>query len=107
MSEALAFMKAMADGNRLRVVYTLLERQELCVLPMPPSRDSGPSEVTGVGYSSAGPATLAMRAGASRVFGDFPFHEASFLGGASNLRGFAENSFAGDAWMRRWPAILM
>lgn len=31
MSETLALMKALADGNRLRVVYALLERQELCV----------------------------------------------------------------------------
>lgn len=31
MEETLAFMKALADGNRLRVAYALLDRQELCV----------------------------------------------------------------------------
>jgi len=31
MSETLAFMKALADGNRLRVVRALLDHPELCV----------------------------------------------------------------------------
>lgn len=41
--------------------------------------------------------TLALRAGAQDVFGTFPFHEAAFLGGSSDLRGFREQRFAGDA----------
>lgn len=31
MDETLAFMKALADGNRLRVVAALMEHEELCV----------------------------------------------------------------------------
>jgi hypothetical protein len=41
--------------------------------------------------------TLAARAGARKVFGDFPFTEAAFLGGAETLRGYAAQRFAGDA----------
>jgi hypothetical protein len=39
--------------------------------------------------------TLALRAGAHRAWGTFPFHEASFLGGSSTLRGWDEQRFAG------------
>ena len=39
--------------------------------------------------------TLALRAGANRVWGTFPFHEAAFLGGSSTLRGWDEQRFAG------------
>ncbi len=48
-------------------------------------------------YLSAGPATLALRGGGAKVWGMFPFHEAAYLGGATTLRGFSENRFAGDA----------
>jgi len=41
--------------------------------------------------------TLAVRAGAKKVFGTFPYFEAAYLGGSSDLRGFAEQRFAGDA----------
>jgi hypothetical protein len=47
-------------------------------------------------YLTAGP-TLALRAGGKKVFGTFPFQDAAYLGGASTLRGFAEQRFAGDA----------
>lgn len=40
---------------------------------------------------------LALRAGGSRVFGDYPFHEAAYLGGRETLRGWQEQRFAGDA----------
>ena len=40
--------------------------------------------------------TLAMRAGARKVFGRFPFHESAFLGGADDLRGWDQDRFAGD-----------
>ncbi|GEM_PF-2512399 len=49
------------------------------------------------GYASAGPATLALRVAGEKVDGEFPFYEAAFLGGASNLRGFNLNRFSGDA----------
>jgi len=41
--------------------------------------------------------TLALRAGGSGVFGDYPFFEAAFLGGGSDLRGYRRKRFAGDA----------
>ncbi len=41
--------------------------------------------------------TLALRAGGANVFGTFPFHEAAYLGGGSDLRGFYKERFAGDA----------
>lgn len=39
--------------------------------------------------------TLALRAGGTRVWGTFPFHEAAFLGGSSTLRGWDEQRFGG------------
>jgi len=43
--------------------------------------------------------TLALRGGATKVFGGFPFHEAAFVGGEEDLRGFRKERFAGDAAM--------
>lgn len=40
---------------------------------------------------------LALRAGASRAWGDYPFQEAAFLGGSGTLRGYHAQRFAGDA----------
>jgi hypothetical protein len=40
---------------------------------------------------------LALRAGARRLFGEYPFHESAFLGGATNLRGLRPQRYAGDA----------
>lgn len=49
--------------------------------------------------------TLALRGGAKKVWGEYPFHESAFLGGPgfvgvglsdSQLRGFRKNRFAGD-----------
>jgi hypothetical protein len=41
--------------------------------------------------------TLALRAGGKRVWGDYPFFEAAFVGGAATVRGLREDRFAGDA----------
>jgi hypothetical protein len=41
--------------------------------------------------------TLALRGGARKVFGDYPFFEAAFIGGASTVRGLREQRYAGDA----------
>ena len=41
--------------------------------------------------------TLALRVGGQRVWGTFPFQEAAFVGGASTLRGWGEQRFAGRA----------
>ena len=41
--------------------------------------------------------TLALRVGGKHVWGDYPFHEAAFLGGSSTVRGFRNDRFAGDA----------
>lgn len=46
--------------------------------------------------TSFGP-TLALRAGGKKVWGDFPFFESAFVGGASNVRGLREQRYAGDA----------
>lgn len=41
--------------------------------------------------------TLATRVGARRVWGQFPFPEAAFIGGSGTLRGHHTQRFAGDA----------
>jgi hypothetical protein len=41
--------------------------------------------------------TLALRAGAKKVWGGFPFFESAFLGGASTVRGLRTQRYAGDA----------
>lgn len=41
--------------------------------------------------------TLALRAGGQKVWGDYPFHEAAYIGGPRTLRGYHENRFSGDA----------
>jgi len=52
-------------------------------------------------YLSASGATLApvlaLRLGGRRVWGDYPYQDAAFLGGDEDLRGFLQNRFAGDA----------
>jgi len=40
--------------------------------------------------------TLALRAGGKRVWGDYPFFEAAFIGGSSTVRGLRAQRFAGD-----------
>ena len=40
---------------------------------------------------------LALRAGGMKVFGDFPFQEAAFLGGNTTIRTLYPQSYAGDA----------
>jgi hypothetical protein len=65
--------------------------------------ENGPfGDVHGVasGYWTLGGAsapTVAVRAGARKLWGDFPVHEAAFLGGSRTLRGFPSDRFAGDA----------
>lgn len=41
--------------------------------------------------------TLALRAGAAHVAGDFPFYEAATLGGESTLRGYRSTRFSGHS----------
>jgi outer membrane translocation and assembly module TamA len=41
--------------------------------------------------------TLAVRAGGKKLWGDFPVHEAAFLGGSRTVRGYPYQRFAGDA----------
>lgn len=40
---------------------------------------------------------LGLRAGARKVFGDFPFQEAAFIGGRANVRQLDPQRYAGDA----------
>jgi outer membrane protein assembly factor BamA len=64
-------------------------------------RTYGSGEVTAEAFASAaslpGKPTLAVRGGSRRVWGDYPFFESAFLGGASTLPGYHTNRFAGDA----------
>lgn len=40
--------------------------------------------------------TLALRAGGKRVWGEYPFEEAAFIGGHETVRGFRSDRFSGD-----------
>jgi hypothetical protein len=61
----------------------------------------GAGEVTAEAFASTtslpGKPTLAVRGGGRRVWGDYPFFQSAFLGGASTLPGYHSNRFAGDA----------
>jgi hypothetical protein len=41
--------------------------------------------------------TLGLRVGGKQVWGDYPFHEAAYLGGSDTVRGLRKQRFAGDA----------
>ncbi|HEY0016707.1 MAG TPA: BamA/TamA family outer membrane protein [Longimicrobium sp.] len=57
----------------------------------------GEAHAMAAAYLSAGAGpVLAVRAGGRQVWGDFPFHEAAFLGGSATLRGHSGQRFAGD-----------
>lgn len=49
------------------------------------------------GYLGSQRAILALRVGGAKVWGDYPWFEASDLGGSANLRGFSNRRFTGDA----------
>ena len=49
------------------------------------------------GYLAGRSAMLAARVGGRRVWGEYPWFEAAFVGGSKNLRGYRKNRFAGDA----------
>jgi|tagenome__1003787_1003787.scaffolds.fasta_scaffold20977171_3 hypothetical protein len=60
----------------------------------------GSGEVNAEAFASAAlplQPTLALRVGGRRVWGEFPFFDSAFLGGASTLPGYNSNRFAGDA----------
>ncbi len=40
---------------------------------------------------------IASRVGGGKTFGNYPFYDAQFLGGGSNLRGYNRERFSGDA----------
>jgi Omp85 superfamily domain len=40
---------------------------------------------------------LVLRFGGEKIWGDYPFYEAAFLGGTTSLRGYDKQRFAGDA----------
>jgi hypothetical protein len=57
----------------------------------------GEAHAMGAAYLSTGAGPiLAVRAGGRQMWGDFPFHEAAFLGGSATLRGHSGQRFAGD-----------
>jgi hypothetical protein len=41
--------------------------------------------------------TLALRAGGGKIWGSYPFHQAFFMGGKENLRGYSRERFSGDS----------
>ncbi len=41
--------------------------------------------------------TLALRAGGKKIWREFPYHEAAYVGGSRSVRGFPQQRFAGDA----------
>ncbi len=47
--------------------------------------------------SSSGYSRLVLRLGGEKIWGDYPFWEAAFIGGATSLRGYDRQRFAGDA----------
>ena len=58
----------------------------------------GSVEGEAAGFFSIGSRSLlALRVGGENVSGTFPFQEAAYIGGDTNVRGFDENRFAGDA----------
>jgi hypothetical protein len=57
----------------------------------------GGVEATLRGYLVGRRAMLAARIGGRRVFGEYPWFEAAFVGGGKSLRSFRKNRFAGDA----------
>ncbi len=40
---------------------------------------------------------IVLRCGGEKIWGDYPFYEAAFLGGSTSLRGYDRQRFAGDA----------
>jgi hypothetical protein len=48
-------------------------------------------------FSHSGNQTLALGIAAEKLWGNYPFYEAAFLGGPHMLRGFRTERFAGDA----------
>ncbi|MEX0891833.1 MAG: hypothetical protein WEB88_06640 [Gemmatimonadota bacterium] len=96
-------------------------RAELAIGPLSEARPGGMRvELEGAGYPAAwdvpdafsrigglvhaflpvpgaGATFLVVRGGGEKLFGDFPVHEAAFLGGRHTLRGYATDRFAGDA----------
>ncbi len=47
-------------------------------------------------HTTFGP-TLALRVGAKKVWGDYPYFESAFIGGTATVRGLREQRYAGDA----------
>jgi outer membrane translocation and assembly module TamA len=65
-----------------------------------PDEPFGEAHAIASGYltpSMAGAPTLAVRLGGKQLWGDFPIHEAAFLGGSATVRGYSFERFAGDA----------
>jgi hypothetical protein len=50
-----------------------------------------------LGAASGLQPSLAVRVGGKRVFGEYPFHEAAFIGGSDSIRGLRPQRYAGDA----------
>lgn len=55
------------------------------------------ADLEATAYLPIGRPTLAFRVGGMRVWGDFPLHEAAFIGGRHTVRGFRFNRYTGDS----------
>lgn len=57
-------------------------------------------DAQGMAFLSAdlpGRPVLALRLGGTRTWGKVPFHQAAYVGGSPDLRGFRRNRFAGNS----------
>jgi hypothetical protein len=89
-------VNASATGNRFRL--KLYGRAFPGTLDVESFFGKAGGEISGLLASSPWPAlSLALRGGAEQLWGEFPWHEAAFIGGTSNLPGWDEQRFAGDA----------
>ncbi len=48
-------------------------------------------------FSAKGYSRLVLRVGGEKIWGNYPFWEAAYLGGSTSLRGYDRDRFAGDA----------
>lgn len=52
---------------------------------------------TYIPFSTPGYSRLVLRIGGEKLWGDYPFWEAAYLGGSTSLRGYDRQRFSGDA----------
>ena len=94
-----------ADPNKSRVQFNLEGKYYPALLDVKSSFGTvyGNISATLTASSMSMRPTLALRLGGKQVFGNYPFHEAAFIGGGglsgseATVRGFRSQRFAGDS----------